>query len=892
MRRPWILLFLSTLSVSAVTITTTYDEALQFFNNKPAKVVFIDPDASPPELYFIDFSVEPLSAKKITGNVAGGANIQISPDGTRVAFHSKNETCYVALVEENTTTVNEICAGYISPHWWIDPATGKEYLLVQRGEAPGPGNGIFSIELDQNSTPVGDPVLLVDQPMANAGRSADGRFIANNDEEHEVCHYGHGIFEIEPAGATSGATILHWIYVTSPNWYNGGNPSYGGYCNGAMCPSGPDGSWYGAAVHMGSGHDEIFIRLPRNIDDLPLVPNGDRDDCDEEVRKYDAYPEVYIDKPSVLGISNHAKWGYSDWTTHNDYLTATTGGSKSSKGNKAGWFINVARSKEDPRFALQFSSDKTAQPDGWVSDEGVSVGLLKPRNDELFGFGESVEFEAVVAISDGSVEKVEFLAGETLVATLTSKPYQTTWNNPPVGDYEIIARATDNTGTLWESAPRRIQVVEEAVSSKVVLTQSSLVAAPEGSGQFEATVYDQYDRLVDPQPTISWSIESGCTIDQQGSFTAGSEEGVFVVTASVDAAGGTISARGTVVVTTVSIKINFQEGGTEIDPDFLVDNGLPFGDRGNGYRYGWDIDVTDMARNRGNKVLKSLIHVQTDGDPYTWELELDNGAYSVAVYAGDPDYYHEHCITVEGNEFIKAINTKENWYLFKRETVNVTDGKLTISANCPHSKILAVHVDKIAVSSEDGIEVLNDFTDMTYAIGDTVLVEWIAAPDAVANGITVEVTLDAGVTYHYIQEGEKLNSSVSSLKWVIPASIQSTSCITDKAAIRICEYDGACATAKGLFNITDQSAVSLSDGRTIKRPHVRLERGRIRIRADKRYSEVRLMNASGKVLDSKSLYSDTETVLRLDRIPAGVLFLSFKGVEGKSRVRRIVVNGK
>ncbi len=885
------LLFLSALSASAVTITTTYEEALQFFNNKPAKVVFIDPDASPLELCFIDFSVEPLSAKKITGSVADGANIQISPDGSRVAFHSKNETCYIALVEENTTTVEEICAGYINPHWWIDPATGKEFLLVQRGEAPGPGNGVFSVELDQNGTPVGEPVLLVDQPMANAGRSADGRFIANNDEEHEVCHYGHGIFEIEPAGAISEATVRNWIYVTSPYWYNGGDPSYGGYCNGAMCPSGPNGSWYGAAVHMGSGHDEIFIRLPQNIDELPLVPNGDRVDCDEKVRKYDEYPEVYIDKPSVLGISNHVKWGYSDWTTHNDYLTATTGGSKSSKGNKAGWFINVARSKEDPLFALQFSSDKTAQPDGWVSDEGVSVGLLKPRNDALFGFGESVELEAVVAIGDGSVQKVEFLAGETVVATLTSKPYQTTWNNPPVGEYEIIARATDNNGTIWESAPRRIQVVEEAVPSKVVFTRSSLVAPPEGSGQFEATVYDQYDRLVDPQPTILWSVEEGCTIDQQGSFTAGSEEGVFVVTASVDAAGGSLSTKGTIVVTSVSIKINFQEGGTAIDPDFLVDNGLPFGDRGNGHHYGWETDITDLARTRGNDVLKSLVHLQRDDDPHTWEIALDDGAYSVAIYAGDPDYHHENRILVEGDEFVAGTTTQENWYLFKREIVNVVDGRLTISTTVNHSKIMAVHIDKIAVSSGGGIEVLNDFTDVTYTIGDTVLIEWIAAPDAVANGITVEVTLDAGVSYHYIQEGEKLNASVSSLRWVIPASIKSSSCITDRAAIRVCEYDGACATAKGLFKIADQSAVMPSGKQIATRPYVHLEAGRIRIRAGGQYSVVRLMSASGKVIDSKPLDADAETVLRLDRVPAGVLFLSLKSAEGKSRVRRIVVNG-
>jgi len=55
--------------------------------------------------------------------------------------------------------------------------------------------------------------------------------------------------------------------------------------------------------------------------------------------------------------------------------------------------------------------------------------------------------------SDGSISKVEFYNGSTLIATLTASPYSATFTGVPVGTYTVTAKAYDNQGATTTSAP-------------------------------------------------------------------------------------------------------------------------------------------------------------------------------------------------------------------------------------------------------------------------------------------------------------------------------------------------------------------------------------------------------------------------------------------------------
>jgi hypothetical protein len=56
--------------------------------------------------------------------------------------------------------------------------------------------------------------------------------------------------------------------------------------------------------------------------------------------------------------------------------------------------------------------------------------------------------EATAKDSDGSIAKVEFYYGNTLLSTAYTAPYRANWTNAPAGTYNITAKAYDNVGAV------------------------------------------------------------------------------------------------------------------------------------------------------------------------------------------------------------------------------------------------------------------------------------------------------------------------------------------------------------------------------------------------------------------------------------------------------------
>src|SRR5689334_16939576 len=56
----------------------------------------------------------------------------------------------------------------------------------------------------------------------------------------------------------------------------------------------------------------------------------------------------------------------------------------------------------------------------------------------------TIKLTATATDSDGTIKKVEFLAGGSVIGTVTSAPYNFTWSNVGAGSYSLTARATDN----------------------------------------------------------------------------------------------------------------------------------------------------------------------------------------------------------------------------------------------------------------------------------------------------------------------------------------------------------------------------------------------------------------------------------------------------------------
>lgn len=87
-----------------------------------------------------------------------------------------------------------------------------------------------------------------------------------------------------------------------------------------------------------------------------------------------------------------------------------------------------------------------------------TVSMTSPADGAVFTAPASMTLRANAADSDGTVTKVEFFQGTTLLCTDTSSPYTCNWLNVTANTYALTAKATDNGTATTTSAAVNITV--------------------------------------------------------------------------------------------------------------------------------------------------------------------------------------------------------------------------------------------------------------------------------------------------------------------------------------------------------------------------------------------------------------------------------------------------
>jgi gliding motility-associated-like protein len=111
-----------------------------------------------------------------------------------------------------------------------------------------------------------------------------------------------------------------------------------------------------------------------------------------------------------------------------------------------------------------------------------SIALTGPATNANFLSGSPIVLTATASDTDGSVSKVEFFNGSTKLTEDISSPYSFTWNDAPVGNYSLTAKATDNQGAVAISDIKLISVSKNNTSPTIQLT------APADKSVFSAGV--------------------------------------------------------------------------------------------------------------------------------------------------------------------------------------------------------------------------------------------------------------------------------------------------------------------------------------------------------------------------------------------------------------------
>ena len=142
------------------------------------------------------------------------------------------------------------------------------------------------------------------------------------------------------------------------------------------------------------------------------------------------------------------------------------------------------------------------------------------------------------------------------------------------------------------------------------------------------------------------------------------------------------------------ILVNFALATAPVPPGYVPDGGDVYGDRGNGYSYGWNRDVTAdsryrMAANSPDVRYDTLVHLIKATPPAFWEIEVPNGYYLVHIVAGDPSNVDSvFQFDVEGVLTDTYIPSAPNYWGDFTINCSVSDGRLTVNSG-PNSQTTA-----------------------------------------------------------------------------------------------------------------------------------------------------------------------------------------------------------
>jgi len=122
------------------------------------------------------------------------------------------------------------------------------------------------------------------------------------------------------------------------------------------------------------------------------------------------------------------------------------------------------------------------------------------------------------------------------------------------GAYTFTATAKDPSGAI---GTKTVAVTVTQTAGTLEISPTSASVQPFKTVDFNATMPDQFGNAMATQPTITWTVSGGGTIDANGFFTAGAgiaspSGGITAVTYQVTASGGGQTAIAPITVSDAS----------------------------------------------------------------------------------------------------------------------------------------------------------------------------------------------------------------------------------------------------------------------------------------------------------------------------------------------------
>lgn len=164
--------------------------------------------------------------------------------------------------------------------------------------------------------------------------------------------------------------------------------------------------------------------------------------------------------------------------------------------NVAAGTYSITAKATDNDGAVTTSSARSITVTTVVGNQSPTVSLTSPAANATFTAPATVAMSANAADSDGTVSKVEFYNGSTLLGSDATSPYSFSWTNVAAGTYSITAKATDDDGAVTTSSARSITVT--------IVTSGSDINGPACGTTNQTLTYQLNSALLVNATTLNW----------------------------------------------------------------------------------------------------------------------------------------------------------------------------------------------------------------------------------------------------------------------------------------------------------------------------------------------------------------------------------------------------
>jgi len=178
-----------------------------------------------------------------------------------------------------------------------------------------------------------------------------------------------------------------------------------------------------------------------------------------------------------------------------------------------------------------------------TGNQPPTVSLTSPASGATYTAPASIPVSANASDSDGSVARVDFYQGSTLIGSDATTPFGVTWSNVGAGTYSVVAVARDNGGASTTSAARTVTVSGGGPPTTAVFNPSSNDSIVTNY-VFEVFTAGSNTSTGTPLATQNLGkppiVNGECTVDVRSTIAA-LPAGNYVATVRATASGG--SAR-------------------------------------------------------------------------------------------------------------------------------------------------------------------------------------------------------------------------------------------------------------------------------------------------------------------------------------------------------------